>query len=220
MRGFSDEERDRIREQLIQTGRELLLTYGPKKTTVKDITEPVGIAKPTFYQFFDSKSELYVVIFHRELEEYMENIRLELEKVEDPQEQLERFFWCYVEFGEENEFIQQVFIKGDYRDILGDLSSEQIIEIEQKEMEALVPHIKDIQERSEGPIGEMDPITVLGLMGSTLGLLVLHKDEYEGYVADLEDLEDGFYTHLQERLVSTLVRGLTVGGESIESSTS
>lgn len=210
MRNFSDEDRERIREELIQTGRELLLTYGPKKTTVKDVTEPVGIAKPTFYQFFDAKSDLYVVIFHRELEEYIENIRLELEGIEDPREQLERFFWCYVEFGEENEFIQQLFIRGDYRDVLGNLSSDQITEIESKEMEALVPHIEAIQEQSEGPLSEMNPITVLGLMGSSLGLLVLHKDEYEEYAADLEDIGDGFYTHLQTELISTLARGLTV----------
>lgn len=213
MRTFSDEERERIREELIQTGRELLLTYGPKKTTVKDITEPVGIAKPTFYQFFDAKSDLYVVIFHRELDEYMENIRLELEGIEEPRKQLEQFFWCYVEFGEENEFIQQVFIKGDYRDVLGNLSSDQITDIEQKEMEVLVPHLEAIQEHSEGPLSEMNPITVLGLMGSSLGLLVLHKDEYEEYeesMTDLEGIKDGFYTHLQTELISTLARGLTV----------
>lgn len=80
-------------------------------------------------------------------------------------------------------------------------------------MEALVPHIKAIQEHSEGPLSKMDSITVLGLMGSSLGLLVLHKDEYEEYeesMVDLEGIEDGFYTHLQKELISTLARGLTV----------
>lgn len=210
MRKFSEEERDRIREQLIQTGRELLLTYGPAKTTVNDITEPVGIAKPTFYQFFDAKSDLYVEIFEREFDDYVENMQSELEGVENPRELLERFFWCYVEFGEENEFIQQVFLKGDYRDVVGDLSSDQIAEIERKEMEALIPPIEDIQARSEGPISEMDPITVLGIMGSSLGLLVLHKGEYEEYGDALEEIEDGIYYHLQEALIATLARGLTV----------
>lgn len=210
MRGFSDEERDQIRGKLVQTGQELLVTYGPKKTTVKDITEPVGIAKPTFYQFFDSKSDLYVVILHRELDAYLEKIRSELQGVEDPRERLERFFRSYVEFGESNEFIQEMFIKRDYRDTLGDLSSEQILEIERKEMEVLIPPIEDIQERSEGPISEMDSTTVLGVMGSSLGLLVLHKGEYDEYAADLEGIEDEFYVHIREALISTLARGLTV----------
>lgn len=210
MRKFSEEERDRIHEELIQTGRELLVTYGPAKTTVKDITDPVGIAKPTFYQFFDAKSDLYVEIFERELGELMEQMQSELKEVDDPRERLERFFRCYVEFGEENEFIQQVFLRQDYRDVLGDISSEQLTEIERNEMAALIPPIEDIQAESGGPISEMEPITVLGLMGSSLGMLVLHKDEYEEYSADIEEIQDGFYDHLQEEMISTLARGLTV----------
>lgn len=210
MRKFSEEERDRIHEELIQTGRELLVTYGPAKTTVKDITDPVGIAKPTFYQFFDAKSDLYVEIFERELGELTEQMQSELKEVDDPRERLERFFRCYVEFGEENEFIQQVFLRQDYRDVLGDISSEQLTEIERNEMAALIPPIEDIQAESGGPISEMEPITVLGLMGSSLGMLVLHKDEYEEYSADIEEIQDGFYDHLQEEMISTLARGLTV----------
>ncbi|WP_323174400.1 helix-turn-helix domain-containing protein [Natrialba sp. PRR66] len=210
MRKFSDEDRERIQEELLETARELLVKYGPTKTTVKDITEPVGIAKPTFYQFFDAKSDLYVEIFKQELDEFSEQMQSELEELDDTQDYLEQFFRCYTEFGEENKFVQQVFLRQDYRDVLGDISSEQIAEIERKEMEALIPPIKNIQEQSEGPISEMEPITVLGLMGSSLGLLVLHKDEYEEYTADLEGIQDGIYYHLQEELIATLARGLTV----------
>lgn len=118
MPGFSDEERGRIREQLIESGRELLLTYGPKKTTVKDVTDPVGIAKPTFYQFFDAKSDLYIEILQRELEEYLESVRSEVAGVDDPQEALERFFWCYTEFIEGSPLIQQTIIQGNYQEIV------------------------------------------------------------------------------------------------------
>ncbi|GGL67188.1 TetR/AcrR family transcriptional regulator [Halocalculus aciditolerans] len=210
MRKFSDEERDRIHEELIQTGRELLVTYGPAKTTLKDITDPVGIAKPTFYQFFDAKADLYVEIFEREFDEFTEQMQSELSGVDDPQERLEKFFRCYVEFSEGNKFIKKLFVEKDYRDVLENMSSEQIVEIEQKEMEGLIPPIKDIQEQSEGPISEMDPITVLGLMGSSLGLLVLHKDEYEEYAALFEEVQDEVYYQLQEKMISTLARGLTV----------
>lgn len=209
MRKFSDEDRERIQEELLETARELLVKYGPTKTTVKDITEPVGIAKPTFYQFFDAKSDLYVEIFEQELDEFAKTLRSELEGIDDPRERLEQFFRCYVEFGDENEFIQEVFIKQDYQEVLGSISSDQLAEIERKEIEAMVPPIKDIQARSEGPISDMEPITVLGLL-SSLGLLILHKDEYEEIGADLGEIQDGFYYHLQEEMIATLARGLTV----------
>jgi AcrR family transcriptional regulator len=177
---------------------------------VKDITDPVGIAKPTFYQFFDAKSDLYVEIFEREFDEFAEQLQSELKEIDDSRDRLERFFRCYIEFGEENEFIQQVFLRQDYRDVLGDISSSQLAEIERKEMEALIPPIEDIQAQSKGSISEMEPITVLGLMGSSLGFLVLHKDEYDEYTADIEEIQDGIYYHLQEEMIETLARGLTV----------
>lgn len=210
MRKFSDEERDRIREQLIRTGRERLVTYGPTKTTVKDITDPVGIAKPTFYQFFEAKSDLYVEIFEREFEEYVASMEAELEGIADPRERLERFFECYMAFGEGNEFVQQIFLRGDYRDVVSGLSGDQIAALERKELDALVPHVEAIQERSDGPISEMEPTTVLGLMGSSLGLLVLHKDEFGTYTADLEEFDDQLYEQSKDALISTLARGLTV----------
>ena len=208
MRKFSDEDRERIHEDLIQTARELLVTHGPTKTTVKDITDPVGIAKPTFYQFFDAKSDLYVEIFERELDEFSATLSAELEGIGDPRSRLEQFFRCYIEFGEENEFIQQVFLRQDYRDVLGNISSEQIAEIERKELETLIPPIEAIQSQSEGPISEMEPVTVLGLMGSSLGFLILHKDEYEEYTAEMEDIQDGIYYHIQEEMIAVLTRGL------------
>jgi AcrR family transcriptional regulator len=210
MRGFSDDERDRIREELVETGRELLLTYGPKKTTVADITDPVGIAKPTFYQFFDAKSDLYIVILERELREYMETARSEIEGVTDPQEALKRLFRCYIEFAEGNEFIQQTVIRGNYQDMIGSTSSEQLDDLVRTEMAEFIPLIEDIQSRSDGPLSEMDPLTVLGIMGSSIGLLVLHKDEYEQYEGQFEGIEEGYYHRMQDTLITTLARGLTV----------
>lgn len=210
MPGFSEEERARIEEQLVETGRELLLTYGPKKTTVRDVTEPVGIAKPTFYRFFDAKADLYLVILRREFEEYMENVRSELAGVDDPQEALERLFRCYVEFGEGNPFIQQAVIQGNYQDIIGSGSSEQLEELVRAEMAEFVPIVEDIQERCDGPLAAMQPVTVLGIMGASLGLMVLHRDDYERYEGQFEGVEHGYYERIREALISMLARGLTI----------
>jgi AcrR family transcriptional regulator len=66
MKGFSDEERDRIRETLMDDGRDLFERYGLQKTTIADLTDAAGIADSTFYRFFDSKEELYFEILQRE----------------------------------------------------------------------------------------------------------------------------------------------------------
>jgi AcrR family transcriptional regulator len=209
MRKFSDEEREEIREKLIETGRELLLTFGPDKTTVKDITEPVGIAKPTFYQFFDAKADLYIEIYDREFDDFIETIDATLNGIDAPQEKLERTFECYVAFGENNALVQQVFLERDYRN-LADVSSKKREEVERKQISALVTPIREVQEQSEGPISEMDPLMVIGLIGSSLGFLILHKDEIDNYEGVTGTDDDGFYAHIRDTLITLLARGLVI----------
>lgn len=83
MRGFSDEERADIRENIVETGRDLVSTLGPAKTTVKDITDRVGIAKSTFYVFFETKAKLYYEIFLRERGEFLSRVRQKLADIAD-----------------------------------------------------------------------------------------------------------------------------------------
>ena len=50
-RGFTEREKEIIRNDLINTGRELFGTYGLKKTSIEDLTKAVGIAQGSFYTF-------------------------------------------------------------------------------------------------------------------------------------------------------------------------
>ena len=59
-RAFSEEEKSRKRRQLIEAGKSCFTRYGLKKTTIDDLVRPVGIAKSSFYLFFDSKESLYI----------------------------------------------------------------------------------------------------------------------------------------------------------------
>ena len=59
-RAFTETEKETIRARLIESGRACFGRYGLAKTTVEDLVKPVGIAKASFYLFFDSKESLYV----------------------------------------------------------------------------------------------------------------------------------------------------------------
>lgn len=203
MRGFSDEERERIREDLVETGRELLATFGPEKTNVADVTEPVGIAKSTFYRFFDSKADLYLEVFLREMEAFETRVEAELDGVEEPRAGLERLFRCYAEFAEENVLVQQMMATDDYRDLFGDVSPERMEEYQAEGVATYAPFVERFQAEGSGPLADLDPATVLGVMG-TIGLLVLHRDDYERYGED-------YYETVRETLVVALARGLTAG---------
>lgn len=208
-RGFSDEEHDRIREQLIETTRELLLTYRPEKVTLTDITEPVGIGKGSFYRFFDSKAELYLVVLQREIEEFVEHARSELSEVNEPREGLERLFWSYAEFAEGNPLVQQMVIQNEYQKLVRNVPQETIERIQQEEIAGLLPAIEPLRAESHGPLEDIDTRTLLGLMGGSIGLLALHRDRFEEY-EDPDMYEEGYYKRVQEVLISSLSRGLTL----------
>lgn len=199
MRGFSDEERERIREELVRTGRELFLQYGPEKTNVADVTEPVGIAKSTFYRFFDSKSELYFEIFLRERDEFLERLRDELDGVEDAETGLVRLFDCYFSWAEESPMLQRVISESDYEFIYRDVSEEVLLEEQQVAIEEIVPFVRRWQEAGE--MCDVDPELFFGLMGA-VATMTLHRDEFEEY-------GEGTYETIRDLLIETVARGLT-----------
>jgi len=65
---FKEEERERIRDVLLEKGKELISRQGLKKTTVEELAEAAGIAKGTFYHFFGSKEELCFALMGKEEE--------------------------------------------------------------------------------------------------------------------------------------------------------
>ena len=199
MKGFSDAERERIREQLIETARELLRMYGPKKTNIEDITEPAGIAKSTFYRFFDSKVDLYVEIMERESDEMLREIEREIDQSETPREALERVIRCVMTFAETNPLVQ-------YREeFLSSFSPEKMKEISAEQFEEYIPLIEAVQEEAGGPVAEYDPEVIFGVIG-VAEYAAINKAEFEMY-------RDGYYEEVKDLLVPVLANGLLVDPE-------
>ncbi len=63
---FSTVERTRITGLLLDTGRELFTRQGLRKTSLEELVAPAGMAKSSFYQFFDSKEALYLELMLQE----------------------------------------------------------------------------------------------------------------------------------------------------------
>ena len=71
---FTDYETEQLRKALLKETRHCAVMLGMKKTSVNQLTKAVGIAKGSFYKFFESKemaffavlesihSELYVIL--------------------------------------------------------------------------------------------------------------------------------------------------------------
>jgi len=73
-RAFKEEEKEKIRVKLLESGRSCFLRYGLKKTTIEDVVQPAGIAKSSFYLFFESKESLYVEVIMAEMPAMMDRL--------------------------------------------------------------------------------------------------------------------------------------------------
>lgn len=199
MSGFDDHERERIREALIETGRDLLLRHGPEKTTVADVTEPTGIAKSTFYRFFDSKAALYHEIFVRDRDAFLAELSEELDDVKDAETGVRRLFDTYLTWVEESPLLQVLLEPDDPQSVFRGIPEGTIERSEQEALAEMLPYLRTWQ--AEGSLRDVDPEVVLGVM-STAALMVLHREEYEAYDGEM-------YDAVRELFVDAVARGIT-----------
>ena len=72
---FTDYETEQLRKALLKETRHCAVTLGMKKTSVEQLTKSVGIAKGSFYKFYESKEMLFFAV--------LEGIHAELYEVAD-----------------------------------------------------------------------------------------------------------------------------------------
>jgi AcrR family transcriptional regulator len=91
-KAFNENEKFEIRKRLMAAGRECFSRWGLKKTTVEDLVRPAGIAKGSFYLFFESKEALYIEIMFEEIPGMMDRlIKASFESTPDIREGIVRF---------------------------------------------------------------------------------------------------------------------------------
>ena len=68
---FTQEEKDTIRMALLNTGFALCRESGVKGMTVAELTQRCGIAKGTFYHFFEDAIKTNIDLIFKTIYEYM-----------------------------------------------------------------------------------------------------------------------------------------------------
>lgn len=195
--GFSDDERERIREQLVSTGREPFARYGLEKTTIGDLTDPVGIANGTFYQFYDSKTDLYLEILDREGEETAPRVLAPLEEHDDPERAIVGFLTVLMDEIETNPLIRRLVVEPEELEMLRDHHSEA--ELEQERQDSLayfLPYVETWYEAGEleGPSPELIANAI-----RSVTLLTLHQD----------DIGEDVYEETRDLVIRAVASGLT-----------
>lgn len=198
MSGFSDEERREIAERLVETARDRFTRFGFQKTTVREITEPVGIGEGTFYRFFDSKSALYLRVLVREQDEVIDAVRADLEGLTDPAERLDRLFRTWTA-----EFERRPLLLRSHRaprQLVRAVDGREVAELRDEVRDRVTPLIEDIQAGSDGYISEIRPEAMIELL-SLLELVAANREAHD-------ELGWSGYEAFKEVLITVLEQGL------------
>ncbi|NHN57743.1 TetR/AcrR family transcriptional regulator [Halorussus rarus] len=198
MRGFDDDERERIRRQLRETGRELFGRYGLDKTTIADLTGPAGIANGTFYRFYDSKEQLYFEILREEGERLAAEIVADsFEAHDDPEDAIVAFLTGICEAMETEPLVRRLVVDDDLSRLMAQFSDEELREEQTESLGYVVPYVERWQ--AEGRFREGDPEVLAAAMG-VVKFVAYHRDAFH---------DEAFYRAVRDALIEAVAAGLT-----------
>jgi AcrR family transcriptional regulator len=73
-KGFSEREKELIRQRLIEQGYKLFSAHGLKKTNIEELAEAAHISKGAFYLFYESKEALFMDVAELAEQRYRQQI--------------------------------------------------------------------------------------------------------------------------------------------------
>ena len=178
-KAFTTEEKKIIKNDIIKKGIEFFGTYGLKKTNIEDITNAVGIAKGSFYSFYNSKEELFLDVLGHTEEEIIKNVSHLLKKMKkDPKRIFKEFLLFHINAPKENPIIQQIANKNVRDYLLRKLHNNPKLEQKLQTYEYL-PLLIEMWQK-QGLVINKDPEILAGILKSifTIGL----DDETKEYI--------------------------------------
>ncbi|MGD9676520.1 MAG: TetR/AcrR family transcriptional regulator [Candidatus Bipolaricaulia bacterium] len=197
-RAFTETEKEKIRSRLIESGRECFARYGLAKTTVEDLVKPAGIAKASFYLFFESKDALYIETVIAEMPAMMDRLLdASFRKTADAREALVELMKAIVREIETNPITS--ILLGDPSDLerlAATLDVEKIIAQGRAMFAPLIAEIRKAQQRGEVVAG--DPQELL----YSVGLIKM-------FPMNRKRVPEPLYNTMLERSARVIADGLT-----------
>lgn len=195
-RAFSDTEKTQLRAALLEHGRQLLATYGMRKTNVEDLTNAVGISKGAFYLFFDSKEELFFTLFEQFEADYQtELLQIAAQPAATARAQIANFLDRAFALWRSNPLFRH-FGRDEYEALVRRLPPERIAAALHSD-ERFVASLLE-QWRDQGLLMTIEPAVFTGLMRA-LFFVSLHADEIgPAYQATIATLSTALAAHCTE----------------------
>lgn len=174
-RSFTETEKAQLRQQLLAHGRALFTQQGLKKTSLEELTQPLGIAKSSFYLLFDSKEALYLEILAQDGPAVKARIQNALDTAETAQKGIVALLTEIVHELETNALTRRMLTHPEeLQQLAARVSPQALAQSNQSGLDLLVPYLE--QKQSAGEIIAGDPVLYARVI-SAVTLLTLHRNQ-------------------------------------------
>ena len=165
---FSAKERERITRLLLKTGYDLFTRQGLRKTSLDELVAPAGMAKSSFYQFFDSKEALYLELMLRESGSVKRQVIDDgLRSTDDTREGLREFLRATLHVLATNPLWRRLTTHPDeMQAVAGKLDPGRVAAMTDNPATALTEFIAERQRA--GDLVDADPAVIVGVLQSVL----------------------------------------------------
>ena len=179
MAKFTELEKERIWEELIEVAYRFFIDKGFKSTSIEDITSSVGIAKSSFYIFCESKEMLYMELLAREGEQIEKQVWPEVMAAKDIYTAIKTYL---------NKMSMELESKILTQRLISDLEEYNIVSrklnpqyIGSESLRSIVPLMEFIKTRQDSKeIIDEDPNVIAGVLRAAL-LIGSQKRDLQQY---------------------------------------
>lgn len=165
---FSTGERERIAGLLREAGFRLFTTQGLRKTSLDELARPAGIAKSSFYLFYDSKEELYLDLMFRQIPALQEKLFSQLyDESIDVAERFKQLLRGALDIQAHNPLYRRLLTHPDELELVNRrISPERLAETKELVVTPIVEFVEHA--RKVGRLVDVEPTVVLGVVQAVL----------------------------------------------------
>src|SRR5690625_1125436 len=184
-----DRPQNDTQQRLIDSFKELMVQYPFNKITIKMITDKADVIRPTFYNYFRDKYEIFEVILDEELFVSIKNL-LDINMYREAIKMIFKYF------GENHRFYRKAF------KVTGQNSFEEILTQKIQELEDYIFEDVDLQIENNPSILTKDQIIEYYAVNIVLVIKMWLLNDREDYEAD--DIFDAYLFLMSNDLQSMI----------------
>lgn len=179
MAKFTELEKEKIRKDLLEVAYRFFIDKGFKSTSLEDITSSVGIAKSSFYIFFESKEMLYMELLAHEGEQIERQVWPKVIAANDIRSAI-KIYLNEMALELETKILTQrlVYDVEEYKLVSRKLNPEYVGSEQLRSIVPLMEFIKSRQDSKE--VIDEDPGVIAGVLRSAL-LIGSQKGDLQQY---------------------------------------